>query len=327
MVLPLTVLLFEIVKLNCQQMASGGDKPEIKPEKKPEVSLADGPRLVINNPPPVFEGRQGDDFETWVDRFETWGKVYAPRKEDMLLYFPTLLGNSAFAIWRELPLPVKGDYDAVKQSFVTAFSSPAMIDAFRAELKSRDRRPDENLVAYAGELKALARRAYPKYNTEARNDVVLTSFLKGLGDMGRKVRKSNPRTVEEAIEKAARIEVREEIEKGRGKHVASLGSERDDDNDIQIAASALQGRKMEQEKFVQMERQLEEIQNQISALTTRQRDVITCYNCGGQGHIARTCPSKGPTNYRGRQRGRGGRGGRGSRGRGSQGKISYNLNE
>lgn len=142
--------------------------------------------------------------------------------------------------------------------------------------------------------------------------------------MGRKIRKSNPKTVEEAIEKAARIEVREEIEK-RGKQVASMDTRRDDDDDI--AASALEGRRKEQEKFMKMERQFEEMQNQISALTTRQRDVITCYSCGGQGHMARNCPSKSTPGYRGKQRGRGGRGGRGSRGRGTQGRNSYNLNE
>lgn len=304
-------------------MATGSDNKDTSPQN--QAMAGDGtPRLVINNPPPVFEGRQGDDFETWVDRFETWGQVYAPRKEDLLLYFPTLLGNSAFAIWRELPQLVKRDYDAVKQSFTTAFSSEAMIDAFRAELTTRIRKPEENLVAYAGELKALVRRAYPKYNAEARNDVVLTTFLKGLGDVGKKVQKGNPKNIEEAIEKAARIEVRNEIEKGRGTNVASLGSQSDNNNDI--AAAALDGRKMEQDMFIKMERRLEEMQNQISALTTRQRDIITCYNCGGQGHMARTCPSKHTTDFRGKQRGRGGRGGRVSRGRGAQGRNSYNLN-
>ena len=55
---------------------------------------------------------------------------------------------------------------------------------------------------YAAELRRLVQRAYPKYNEEAREDVVLNRFLNGAREIGRKFRKRDRKTVQEATEKA-----------------------------------------------------------------------------------------------------------------------------
>ena len=80
-----------------------------------------------------------------------------------------------------------------------------MIDAFRAELQARTRKDSEN--------SRLVKRAFPKYNKEAREDVVLSKFFDEPGEIGKRVRRRVPKNVEEAIEKASMLEVQYELEK------------------------------------------------------------------------------------------------------------------
>jgi hypothetical protein len=128
----------------------------------------------------LLEGNQGNHFESWEARFSDWTDVHA-QVETKLRIFPTLLGEAAFSIYRELEEGTKGDYDQIVEQFKKAFSNADFVDAFRAELVQRNRKEGENMVVYDGELRKLVRRAYPKYNVEARGDVILTRFCPHCG--------------------------------------------------------------------------------------------------------------------------------------------------
>ncbi|MES9880269.1 MAG: zinc finger CCHC domain-containing protein [Sedimenticola sp.] len=266
-------------------------------------------------PAPRFEGSQGDDFDTWRERFEAWCRVHAPDEKDKLLFLPTVLGNAAFAIYRELDTDTKeNDYAAVMAAFTSAYSSPALVEAFRSEMSVRDRKEGENLAVYAGELKRLARRAYPKYGgcQEALDDVVLTRFLAGTGDIGKKVRNKYPRSMEDALEAASRLECRLEVEKKeREKRGVSV-------NEVTHAEG--------HGEIEELKNQIDELKECVASMsvqTTRQSRGRggNCYNCGIFGHFARDC-LKGSEQYRGGWRGSGGRGygGRGYGGRGYGGR-------
>ena len=136
----------------------------VKKKKKKKRAKGDAKLLSLATPPPRFEGHQGDDFDTWLERFEACCQVHAPASDGKLKCFSTLLGNDTFPIYRELKQKVKdGEYDNVVKAFKEAYSSPFLVEAFRSAPSVRNRRPGENLAVYAGELKRLARRAYPKY--------------------------------------------------------------------------------------------------------------------------------------------------------------------
>ena len=180
----------------------------------PDVQPGSGSKpIFFSNTPPTFNEKQGDDFELWIKRFEAWAELHAPSNDEKVLFFPTMLGEAAFAIYSSLPEQEQSDFQMVKSRFSEAYSSKALIDAFRAELQTRIRKDGENLIVYIAELRRLVQTAYPKYNEEAREDFVLNRFLEGTGEIGRKMRKRNPKTVSEATEKASRLEVLMDLEK------------------------------------------------------------------------------------------------------------------
>ena len=108
----------------------------------------------------------------------------------------------------------------------------------------------------------MVQRAYPKYNEEVREDVVLNRFLEGTGEIGRKVRKRDPKTVSEAIEKASRLEVQMDLEKKSQVNAVTA--------DAQV----------ENERYRTMEQQEEDLKAQVAALSVnkgRGRGLV-CYN-------------------------------------------------
>lgn len=282
-----------VKKINTPQHTSTPYRPKPIFQDVPPASASKP--VFFSNPPPTFNGKQGDDFELWVKRFEAWSKLHAPSNDDKVLFFPTMLGDAAFAVYSSLPDREQADFEVVKKRFSEAYSSTALIDAFRAELQKRARKDGENLVVYVAELRRLVQRAYPKYNEEAREDVVLNRFLDGTGEIGRKVRKRDPKTVSMAIEKASKLEVQMELEKKSQVNVVSAQADH------------------ESERYQAMERQVEDLKAQVAALSAdrgRGRSLI-CYSCGGMGHFARDC-EKGrksnrqnfhPGGHRGRGRG------------------------
>ena len=78
--------------------------------------------MILSAPPPLFSGKQGDDFELWVKRFEAWAKLHAPSNEEAL-FFSMMLGDAAFSVFSSLTELEQNDFETIKSKFLAAYSS------------------------------------------------------------------------------------------------------------------------------------------------------------------------------------------------------------
>lgn len=94
--------------------------------------------------PPVFVGNDGDDFLTWVARYEEYASVQ--KVEDKAKDIHKFLGTPAYKLFRAIPDADRSDYGKIKQVFNAAFHSGAIIEASRAEFSQRSRMAKYMLV-------------------------------------------------------------------------------------------------------------------------------------------------------------------------------------
>jgi len=81
-------------------------------------------------------------------------------------------------------------------------------EKFRPELKSRRRKPDEDIQSLAQEVERLVHRAYPRAPADLRETLSLDSFIDALDDppLQCRLREREPVTLNEAVATALRLE-------------------------------------------------------------------------------------------------------------------------
>jgi len=233
--------------------------------------------------PPVFVGNNGDYFLTWVASYEEY--VSVQKVEDMAKDIHKFLATPAYKLFRAIPDADRKDYAKIKEIFNAAFHSGAIIEASRAEFNQRSRKAKENLAVYASELKELAERAFPSYCENARADMVLRQFLKGI-ECGERIARKDPTTISKAIELAGKWECRQRAERSSVSVVQGAeGFERQGDGGKEKPEwqQQIEARTAQMGVFAA---QLKGIGDQAG----RGMGVMKCYGCGEPGHFRRECP-------------------------------------
>jgi len=235
--------------------------------------------------PPIFEGQDGDDFLTWCDRFEQYMASEGIRVKDRAAEFHKFLGKAAYKLYRGIPDKDRRKYDVVHKVFVDAYHSESIMEACRAQFGQRRRGPKENLAVYASELKELAGRAYPKYNLDARLDMVLKQFLAGI-ENGEKISRKYPKTIEKAIELASMLESRQKTEGYRSVNVVSAEARQETEGEISLRKQVELLTEQMGVFAAQMGRGFQSAGRGQSGGSGDRR----CFGCGEAGHYKRECP-------------------------------------
>ena len=108
----------------------------------------------------------GSDFEIWFTRFEMYVKQAKIPEEQWTGELLPLLDDGPFRVICQQGLVNSTDYKAVIKCLQIQYAPEGNELEWQFKLQSRIQQPGEQLVEFAGALRVLADRAYPKWPAE-----------------------------------------------------------------------------------------------------------------------------------------------------------------
>ena len=224
---------------------SEDDEPQL-----PTAAAPTAPRTPVRmsvRPPPKFSASA--DLQLWLLRFELYireANIPAAQRVKELL---PLLEDEPFRVVNQQGLVGSEDYDAVKACLLQRFAPDGSELEWQFLLESRTQKQSEKLSEFAGELRVLVAKAYPRWPDDQRNDLVRNQFIRGVrsSSVQLQLMREMPATLDAALESARKLEIVEESQKRlqRSRQQAELCSIAIDDTSSEdvLQANATQSRR------------------------------------------------------------------------------------
>lgn len=130
---------------------------------------------------PPFTGEEA--WEVWLNRFEDvairrkWGS-----REKLDALIPRLQGKAGDFVFGQLSRTTRSDYKALTKEINNRFRKVETSKAFGSKFSKRVQYATETVEDFAGELKRLYDKAFPRRDEETRREDLLRKFFDGLQD-------------------------------------------------------------------------------------------------------------------------------------------------
>lgn len=157
-------------------------------------------------------------FNDFIDGFEKASLVNKWTEDEKKVWIAALIQGPAASGYNDLTAEQKVDFQTLVQALRSTYEPPEKLALHKAELKSRKRKPGEQISDLLTNVKDLVRLAYPNLPPEARADIVLDSFTDALlpEDLRLSVKQSLPKTPDQAARNATTYEA---IHLSEGKNI------------------------------------------------------------------------------------------------------------
>lgn len=258
-------------------------------------------------PPARFAA--GADFTLWITRFEMYAGEAEIPAEKWTKELLSLLEDEPFRTAQQLGLKDSQDYTTVKNSLQQQFAPDGNELEWQYRLQSRCQRADEQLAEFAGALRVLADKAYPKWSGEQRQELSRNQFVQGLRSATTQLQlmREMPNTLTEALTRACQLEAVESAQKRLHieKHARETRALDIADGTSTQSCSTEHGRNIEPQVSPQVDelaRLVRRLTEEVAKLRSTEADPMrpirarrrqpTCWGCGAPGHVRRECPQQ-----------------------------------
>ena len=236
--------------------------------------------------PEIFNGETS--WDQWIYHFEIVAAVNKWDEAACLCWLKVrLTGRAQTALQC---LPNNADYKSAKKALQERFEPSCRRERNQAQFQARRKKKDEGWTDLVDGLRNLVDKAYSELEDKAKEQLALNHFLSQIENphAAFSVRQKHPKTVDEAVSATLEMESYPDLKTVCKVDASDAVDTVEDPKPIGVNAMTSVPDMMKQV----MDR-LEKLEARIDRPTSRALDhtrtPLTCWNCGKQGHIARSC--------------------------------------
>ena len=259
-----------VTEANGRQTGSGQYRKEVLPDK-------------FGGKTPWADYRR--HFEV-CRRLNGWGDAAAGQ------YLATRLQGSALRVLNNLPEDAPISYRLLASQLEKRFGPGEQAENFLLELRMRRRNRDESLQELGQAIRDLSGLAYPELGTTARERLAKVHFLEAINEQEIRagIFRSNPTTLDDAIQAALATESFVKSEKARDRYRPTRQIRA---VDAKVEPVPVDGKtKREIEELKMGLKQLTTMMEKLTAKPITDMSRVVCYNCQQKGHYSKGCPYK-----------------------------------